>query len=105
MRRRSLLTTLLFVLAVFASAGVAVVMAFVVDLMVGSYSGGANPTGIGPALFPLAIVLLVVAGVPAVLLCTLLWLSFASSMRRPTPKDLGDAALGLLPGRAGGLAG
>jgi hypothetical protein len=83
----SLLTKVLFVLSAAASVGVAVVLAIVVDLIVGSYSGGINPANIAPALFPLAMVLLVVAGVPAALLCTLLWLRFASSVRRPRPKD------------------
>jgi hypothetical protein len=87
MKRHPLSTKLLFALSVLASAGVALVMTAVVGLMVGSYSGGANPANIAPALFPIAIVLLIVAGVPAGLLCILLWLSFASSMRRPVPRE------------------
>ncbi len=78
-------------LSVLASAAVAVILGFVVYLFVGAYSGGGSPTNVAPVLFPVAILLFIVAGLPAMLVCGLLWAGYTRSTRR---RDRPDA-----PGR------
>ena len=72
----------MLVLSVLASAAVATIMGFVVYLFIGGYSGGDSPTNIAPVLFPIAILLFLVAGLPAMLICALLWAGFSRSSRR-----------------------
>ena len=79
-------------LSVLASAAVAVILGFVVYLFVGGYSGGSSPASVAPALFPVAILLFIVAGLPAMLVCGLLWAGYARSTRpRGRPGAAGRA--------------
>lgn len=72
----------MLVLSVLASAAVAAIVGLVVYLFIGGYSGGDSPTNIAPVLFPIAILLFVGAGLPAMLICALLWAGFSRSSRR-----------------------
>jgi hypothetical protein len=72
----------MLVLSVLASAAVAAILGFVVYLFVGGYSGGSSSTSVTPVLFPIAILLFVVAGLPAMLICGLLWAGYSRSSRR-----------------------
>jgi hypothetical protein len=72
----------MLVLSLLASTVVAVILSFVLYLFIGGYSGGHSPTNITPILFPLAFALFVVAGLPSMLICGLLWTGYSLS-RRP----------------------
>ena len=80
--RLSWLSRALLVLSVAASAAVAVIVAFVVYLFIGGYSGGSSPTSVTPVLFPIGILLLVLVGLPSALICGLLWSGYSLSRRR-----------------------
>ncbi|HEY2508042.1 MAG TPA: hypothetical protein VGI58_16120 [Streptosporangiaceae bacterium] len=80
-RRLSTLSGILLGLAVLASAGFVVVLGVVIFLFVSGYSGPNDPTSFG-GLFPLAIGLFLLAGVPAGMLTAVLWAGFAFSLRR-----------------------
>ena len=71
-------------LAVLATAGVAAIIGLVIYFFIGGYSGGNSPTNIAPVLFPIALGLFVFVGLPAILICALLWIGFAWSSRRPS---------------------
>jgi len=88
----SRLSRVMLVLSVLASAVVAVLLALVLYLFIGGYSGGSSPTNIAPVLIPVALLLLIVAGPPAVLLCGLLWAGYRRSRRRHGPADHKTAA-------------
>jgi hypothetical protein len=77
----------MLVLSVLASAAVAVILAVVLYLFIGSYSGGNNPTSITPVLFLVAFLLFVLAGLPSMLLCGLMWTGYSLSRRRHTRTD------------------
>jgi hypothetical protein len=66
------------------SAAVAVVLGLVIYLFIGGYSGGNSPTSVTPVLFPIAILLFVVAGLPSMLLCGAMWAGYSLSTRRRT---------------------
>lgn len=83
----SMLTRILLVLSAFASAAVVVVVVFVGYLVIGGYSGGNSPTSVTAVLFPVALLFFIVIGIPAILVCLLLWIGFAVSARRGTRKD------------------
>ena len=84
----SLLSKILLVLSLLASLGVVVIVLFVGYLFIGGYSGGNNPTSINALLFPIALLVLVFAGVPSMLVCGLLWGGYAVSRRRgPRPGE------------------
>ena len=83
----SWLSRVMLVVSVLASATVAVIMSFVVYLFIGGYSGGDSPTSVTPILFPFAILLFVVAGLPSMLICGLLWTGFSLSRRRQARPD------------------
>ncbi len=72
----------MLVLSVLASAAVAAIMGLVVYFFIGGYSGGSSPTNIAPILFPIAIGLFIVAGLPSMLICALLWAGYSRSSRR-----------------------
>jgi hypothetical protein len=71
----------LLVLSVLATAGVAAIIGLVIFFFIGGYSGGSDPTSIAPVLFPIAILLFLFGGLPAMLICVLLWLGYARSSR------------------------
>jgi hypothetical protein len=50
-------------------------------LRIGGYSGGSNPTSVTPILFPVALLLLLAGGLPAMLVCGLLWAGYSLSRR------------------------
>lgn len=77
----------MLVLSVFASTAVAVILAFVLYLFIGGYSGGNSPTSVTPILFPIAILLFVVGGLPSMLICGLLWTGYSLSRRRQARPD------------------
>jgi uncharacterized membrane protein YtjA (UPF0391 family) len=72
----------MLVLSVLTSALVAGVLGLVVYLFIGGYSGGSSPTNVAPVLFPVAILLFVVAGLPSMLLCGVMWAGYLLSTRR-----------------------
>ena len=72
----------MFALSLLASAIVASVLGFVAYLFIGGYSGGSSPTSVTPVLFPIAILLFVLAGLPSLLLCGLMWAGYSLSTRR-----------------------
>jgi ABC-type polysaccharide/polyol phosphate export permease len=74
-----LLNRILLVLAVLASAATAVLIGFLVNLFIQGFSGGNDPTSIAPLAFFFALVFYVVAGIPAQLICGLLWVAYAAS--------------------------
>jgi hypothetical protein len=77
--RSLLLNRTLLVLAVLASAATVVIIGFLVNLFIAGYSGGNDPTSVAPLAFPIALLFFVIAGVPALLICTLLWLAYTAS--------------------------
>jgi hypothetical protein len=77
--RSLLLNRILLVLAVFVSAATAVIVGFLVYLYLQGYSGGNDPTSVAPLAFLFAIVLYGIIGIPAQLICALLWLAYAAS--------------------------
>jgi hypothetical protein len=77
--RSLLLNRTLLVLAVIASAATAVIIGFLINLFIAGYSGGNDPTSVAPLAFPIAILGFVIAGVPAMAISALLWLTYAAS--------------------------
>jgi hypothetical protein len=75
----------MLVLSVLASAAVAVILAFVLYPFIGGYTGGSNPESVTPILFPVALVLFLVAGLPSMLVCGLFWAGYSLSRRRRGP--------------------
>jgi uncharacterized membrane protein YjgN (DUF898 family) len=81
-RRFVLLRWALLAFAVLASAAVAAVLAFAVYLFAQGYSGGSNPQSVAPLAFPLSFLVLIVAGLPAALVCAVAWVSYLAAARR-----------------------
>ena len=77
--RSLLLNTALLVLAVVASAAAVVIVGFIVNLFIQGYSGGNDPTSIAPLAIPIAMLFYVIAGIPAMLICAMLWLAYTAS--------------------------
>jgi hypothetical protein len=69
----------LLVLAVVASAATVVIIGFLVWLYFQGYSGGNDPTSVAPLAFLFAIALYGIIGIPAQLICALLWLAYSAS--------------------------
>jgi ABC-type polysaccharide/polyol phosphate export permease len=88
----SWLSRVMLVLSVLASATAAVIVGIVLYLFIGGYSGGNSPTSVTPILFPFAILLFVVAGLPSMLICGLLWTGFSLSRRRQA-RPQGESAV------------
>jgi hypothetical protein len=81
-RRLSTLSRILLGLSVLASTGLGVVLGLALYLFIGGYSAGNDPTSPAPLLFPIAIGLFILVGLPAGMLCIVLWTGFAFSLRR-----------------------
>lgn len=79
-------------LAVLASAAVAAVLGFAVSLFAQGYSGGGDPQSVAALAFPMALLVVIVAGLPAALVCAVAWVSYAAAARRSRPGWRGDAA-------------
>ncbi len=77
-----LLRGALLVLAVLASAAVVAVAGFAAYLFVGAYSGGSDPQSVTPLLLPIAVLVLVVAGLPAAALCAAAWIGYSTVNRK-----------------------
>jgi ABC-type polysaccharide/polyol phosphate export permease len=69
----------LLVLAVLVSAATVVILGFLVYLYFQGYSGGNDPTSVAPLAFLFAIALYGIVGIPAQLICALLWVAYATS--------------------------
>jgi hypothetical protein len=72
----------MLVLSVLSSAVTAVVLGFVVYLFIGGYSGANSPTSVTALLFPIALLFFVIAGLPSMLVCGLMWAGYSLSTRR-----------------------
>jgi hypothetical protein len=81
-RRLVLLRRALLAFAVLASAAAAVVVGFAAYLFTEGYSGGGNPQSVAPLAFPLAFLILVVAGLPAAVICAASWTSYLAASRK-----------------------
>jgi ABC-type polysaccharide/polyol phosphate export permease len=91
-RRFVLLRRTALALAVAASAAVAAVLGFAVSLFAQGYSGGSDPQSVAALAFPMAILVVIVAGLPAALVCAVAWVSYAAAARRSRQGWRGDAA-------------
>jgi hypothetical protein len=80
--RAVLLSRVLLVLSALASVVVAAIVGLIVYLLVESYSGGSSPTSIAPLAFPVALVLFLIAGLPAMGICAALWIAYGASVPR-----------------------
>ncbi len=47
--------------------------------------GCSSPTSVAPVAFPVAIYFFIIAGLPGMLICGLLWAGFRASVRRARP--------------------
>jgi hypothetical protein len=86
--RLALLRRGLLAFAVLASAAATVVVGFAAYLFTEGYSGGGDPQSVAPLAFPIAFLVLVVAGLPTTLVCAASWagyLAAARKSRRPCP--------------------
>jgi hypothetical protein len=81
-RRLVLLRNALLVIAVMASAAVAGVAGLAVYLFVMGYFGASNAQGVAALAFPLAFLVLIVAGIPAALICAVAWAGFMAANRK-----------------------
>ncbi len=81
-----LLRRVLLAFAVLTSAAAATVFGFAVYLFIGGYSGGSDPQSVSGLLFPIAFLVLGVAGLPAALACASWagYLAAARGSRRPS---------------------
>jgi hypothetical protein len=77
--RSVLLNVTLLVLSVLASAATVVVLGFLINLYIQGYLMGNGPTSLGGLAIFLALVGYYIAGIPALLICTLLWLAYRAS--------------------------
>ena len=77
-------------MAVLASAAAAAILGFLAYLIIAGYSGGSSRTNLAPLAFPVAIYFFVVAGLPAVLICAVLWICYRAST--PTARTVTGAA-------------
>jgi hypothetical protein len=87
------------VLSVLTSVAVAVVLGLVLYLFLGGYSGGHSPASVTPVLFPIALLIFVLAGLPSMLACAALWAGYARSTRRQGAAHAGES--GQQPPRSG----
>jgi hypothetical protein len=72
----------LLAFAVLASPAAAAVLGFAVYLFAEGYLGGSNPQSIAPLAFPLSFLVLIVAGLPAALVCAVAWAGYAAVARK-----------------------
>jgi hypothetical protein len=89
--RLALLRTALLALAILASAAVVAVLGFAAYLFTEGYSGGSDPQSVAPLAFPIALLVLVVGGLPAILACAASWVGYLTVARksRPAPSHAG----------------
>jgi hypothetical protein len=80
--RLALLRTALLALAILASAAVVAVLGFAAYLFTEGYSGGSDPEGLLSLAFPLALLVLVVGGLPAMLACAASWFGYLTVARK-----------------------
>jgi 1,4-dihydroxy-2-naphthoate octaprenyltransferase len=81
-RRLVLLRGALLALAVLASAAVVAVAGFAAYLLAEGYSGGGAPQGLAPLGFLLSFLVLVVAGLPATVVCAAAWAGYSAVARK-----------------------
>jgi hypothetical protein len=74
-----LLNITLLVLAVLASAATLLILGFLINLFIQGYLMGNSPTSLGGLAVFFALVGYYIAGIPALLICTLLWLAYRAS--------------------------
>jgi hypothetical protein len=60
-----------------------VITGLLVNLLAVRYPGGNNPASIAPLAFPIALLFVVIAGIPALRICALPWLACTASTRAP----------------------
>jgi hypothetical protein len=77
--RSVLLNMTLLVLAVLASAATVVILGFLANLYIQGYLAGNGPTSLGGLAVFIALVGYYIVGIPALLICTLLWLAYRAS--------------------------
>jgi ABC-type multidrug transport system fused ATPase/permease subunit len=77
--RSVLLNMTLLVLSVLASAATVIILGFLINLFIQGYSSGSDPAGLGGLAVFLALVGYYIVGIPALLICTLLWLAYRAS--------------------------
>jgi drug/metabolite transporter (DMT)-like permease len=81
-RRLVLLREALLALAVLASAAVVAVAGFAVYLLAEGYSGDGAAQGLAPLGFLLSFLVLVVAGLPATVVCAAAWAGYSAVARK-----------------------
>jgi len=74
-----LLNVTLLVLAVLASAATVVILGFLINLYIQGSSSANDPTGLGGLAVFLALAGYYIVGIPAMLICTMLWLAYRAS--------------------------
>jgi drug/metabolite transporter (DMT)-like permease len=96
-RRLVLLRGALLALSVLASAAVVAVAGFAVYLVAEGYSGGSDPQSVAPLAFPLSFLVLVIAGLPASVVCAAAWAGYSAVARKSRRSLTGAGAEPLLP--------
>jgi hypothetical protein len=81
-RRLALLRWALLALAVLASAAAAVVVGFAGYLIIEGYSGGGGAQSVAPLAFPIAFLVLAVAGLPVAAVCAATWTGYLAAARK-----------------------
>jgi len=74
-----LMNVTLLVLSVLASAATVVILGFLINLYIQGSSSANDPAGLGGLAVFLALVGYYLVGIPALLICTLLWLAYRAS--------------------------
>jgi drug/metabolite transporter (DMT)-like permease len=64
------------------SHAAATVAGFAAYLFAEGYSGGSDPQSVAPLAFPLSFLVLVVAGLPAALVCAVAWVGYSAVARK-----------------------
>jgi hypothetical protein len=77
--RSLLLNMALLVLAVVASAATVVIFGFLINLFIQGYLSSNTPTSLGGLAVFLAMLGYVIVGIPATLVCALLWIGYLGS--------------------------
>lgn len=69
-------------LAVLASAAAAAVLGFAALLFAQGFAGAGDPQSVAALAFPMALLVVIVAGLPAALVCAAAWAGYAAATRR-----------------------
>jgi hypothetical protein len=80
--KRLVLRGVLLALAVLASVAVVAVAGFAAYLFAEGYSGGSDPQSVAPLAFPLSFLVLVVADLPATVVCAAAWAGYSAAARK-----------------------